>query len=76
MAYLDVRPDLAAGREPLPRIMETVKALAADEPPDLVVPFEPVPLYRLMEARGYVHTTERADDGSWHVTFCLLTREE
>ncbi len=69
MAVIDVRPDLAAGREPYPRIMEAVAKLSPEETLELVAPMEPIPLYRVMEARGFEHETRHAGDGSWHVTF-------
>ncbi|MBI4336970.1 MAG: DUF2249 domain-containing protein [Chloroflexi bacterium] len=76
MAFLDVRPDLAAGHEPFGRIMAAVKGLAPGESLELVAPFEPVPLYQVMEARGFTHATRRTSDGSWHVTFQRLMSEE
>ncbi len=49
--------------------MDTIAQMSAGESLELVAPFEPVPLYRVMEARGYEHMKRRTDDGSWHVTF-------
>ena len=76
MAFLDVRPDIAAGREPLVRIMEAVAQLADGESLELVAPFEPVPLYRVMEDKGFERTTRRTEDGFWQVTFMSLTDNE
>ena len=69
MKLVDVRDDLRQGREPLARILAAVEGL--DEIEDLVVvaPFEPRPLYALLEARGLSHRTERTTDGAWRVTF-------
>jgi uncharacterized protein (DUF2249 family) len=56
--------------------METIGQLSAGEPLELVAPFEPVSLYRVMEAHGYEYATQRADDGSWHITFRYLDAVE
>jgi len=72
MAFLDVRSDLAVGHEPLNRIMQAVADLSPDEPLDLVAHCEPVLLFRVLEARGYEHSTKRNKDGSWHITFRRL----
>ncbi|MCK9496078.1 MAG: DUF2249 domain-containing protein [Dehalococcoidia bacterium] len=69
MVLVDVREDIAAGREPFARIMAVVKDLGADEDLELVVPFEPVPLYEAMGARGYTHEGAADEDGTWRVTF-------
>lgn len=69
MAFLDVRPDLEQGREPFSRIMDAVSLLLAGESLELVAPFEPIPLYRVMEAKGFEYEATRAQDGSWHVLF-------
>lgn len=69
MASLDVRPDLAAGREPFSRIMAAVDELASGESLELIAPFEPVPLYGVLENRGYGHESEALPGGSWKVTF-------
>jgi uncharacterized protein (DUF2249 family) len=66
---LDVRAEIAGGREPFTRIMATVKALGADQALVLRVPFEPLPLYEVLGRRGFAHWTERADTGDWSVWF-------
>ena len=52
---LDVREDIRAGREPFVRIMTVVDALPPDGVLVLRVPFEPVPLYRVLGRRGFAH---------------------
>lgn len=68
MQEIDVRPDIAAGQEPFPRIMAAVHALTADESLLLVAPFEPVPLLGVLTEQGFAHETTPQPDGSWHVT--------
>jgi len=72
MATIDVRPDIAAGREPFQRIMEAVKRLGPDEGLELIAPFEPAPLYEVLSERGFDHTVESRSDGTWLVTFRRL----
>jgi len=69
MAILDVRDDLRQGREPFTRIMQTVDGLDPDESLELVVPFEPAPIYMVMERRGFSHRAEQTPDGDWRVVF-------
>lgn len=69
MATLDVREDLRQGREPFQKIMATVASLAPDEDFELIAPFEPFPLYTVLEQRGFEHETEQGSDGSWRVRF-------
>ncbi|MDI3317870.1 MAG: DUF2249 domain-containing protein [Bacillota bacterium] len=70
---LDVRDDLRAGREPLGRILEAVRQLREGEGLRLLATFEPLPLYRVLEARGFEHRARRLEGGDWEVTF--LPRE-
>ncbi|MCA9675814.1 MAG: DUF2249 domain-containing protein [Kofleriaceae bacterium] len=66
---LDVRDDLRAGREPLRRILDTVRSLPADAVLRLRATFEPVPLYRVLGKQGLAHHTERLDADDWVVWF-------
>lgn len=50
---LDVRPDFLAGREPFARIMGALRELAPGQPLTVLAPFEPAPLIRLLEGRGW-----------------------
>ena len=45
--------------------MGEIAQLSYDEPLELVAPFEPVPLYSVMEALGSEYTTRRTEDGRW-----------
>jgi uncharacterized protein (DUF2249 family) len=66
---LDVREDLKNGREPFAKIMEAVASLGGGQALVLIAPFEPVPLYGVLEQQGFSHTTERTADGAWQITF-------
>ena len=80
---LDVREDIRKGREPLSRIITAVAELRDDERLLLIAPFEPVPLFRLMEKDGYQHRARPIESGDWEVLFtrespepCSSRREE
>lgn len=62
---LDVR---AVDGEPFGRIMAAVDELADDESLLLINHFEPVPLYEVLDRRGYDHETVHVADDEWHVT--------
>lgn len=66
---LDVRDELTKGGEPFSRIMAAVAALGAGEVLHLRAPFEPVPLFGVMEKRGFGHKTEKHADDDWSVWF-------
>ncbi len=67
--HLDVRPDIGRGEEPFARIMETIRALGPDQVLVLRAPFEPVPLYAVLGARGLTHWTECLAADDWRVWF-------
>ena len=67
--HLDVREDIGRGGEPLQRILAAVDALGAGEALVLRVPFEPLPLYKVLGARGFGHRAERRAPGDWWVWF-------
>lgn len=66
---LDVRDDIRAGREPFQRIMTAVQSLQPGQAMALINLFEPVPLYTVMDRRGFDHRTERTPEGDWQVFF-------
>ena len=69
MATLDVRPLMAAGKEPFEAIMGTVAALGPEEEFELLAPLDPVPLYGVLGARGFGHETEALGGGDFRVVF-------
>ncbi len=66
---LDVRPILAQGGEPLGAIMDAADALAEGQTLRLLAPFRPLPLFRVMARRGYVHRETRLDGNNWQIDF-------
>lgn len=66
---VDVRDDIRAGREPLSKIMNAAAALGAEEHLRLIAPFEPVPLFRVMEKLGFRHTGRSTASGDWEILF-------
>lgn len=69
MAELDVRELMAQGADPFAVIMAAVSQLGPTEPLELVAPLEPIPLYSVLEARGYAHHTEDLGGGDYRVRF-------
>ena len=66
---LDVRDTIRRGEEPLATIMAAVAGLGPDQVLVLRVPFEPIPLYRVLAGRGFAHWTERSAADDWAVWF-------
>lgn len=69
MTTLDVRPMMAAGRDPFAAIMQTVELLRPGEHFELLAPLDPVPLYQVLGERGFAHETEDIGDGDFRVVF-------
>ena len=69
--HLDVREDIARGREPFARIMVAVRSLQAGEVLVLRAPFEPLPLYDVLGKRGFSHWTESLARDDWRIWFSL-----
>ncbi len=66
---LDVRPILAEGGEPFVLIMNTAAALHPGGSLLLTAPFEPLPLYEALAARGFSHQTREVSAGEWWILF-------
>lgn len=66
---VDVREDIREGREPFSRIMKAAAALRPDEQLLLVAPFEPLPLFCVMEKQGFACTAHAVPSGDWEVLF-------
>jgi hypothetical protein len=66
---LDVREDLKNKIEPFQKIMEAVKSLNANDTFILHAPFNPVPLFAVLKAKGYTHESEEIDSKHWKITF-------
>ena len=66
---LDVRPELESGGEPFVRIMEAASTIQPGGTLVIIAPFEPVPLYDVLGARGFSHETARVAGDEWVVRF-------
>ncbi len=66
---LDVREELSKGGEPFSRIMGAVGGLGEREVLHLRAPFEPVPLFAVMQKRGFAHRAEQHGEDDWSVWF-------
>jgi uncharacterized protein (DUF2249 family) len=66
---LDVREDLAQGREPLGRILAQARTLKPGQALRVVAPFEPTPLYGVLAGLGFAHRTTQTASGAWEVRF-------
>ncbi|HRO41571.1 MAG TPA: DUF2249 domain-containing protein [Flavipsychrobacter sp.] len=63
---LDVREDLASGKDPFKKIMEEVNNLGKDETLLLINSFEPIPLIRILNDRGYEAVVKTLEDEIVH----------
>lgn len=52
---------------PFSDIVAALDVLGPAETLELTAGFEPVPLYEVLEARGFTHETERVTADKWHV---------
>jgi uncharacterized protein (DUF2249 family) len=66
---LDVRPVLEQGDEPFVQIMEAAETIKPGNTLLLIAPFEPVPLYEVLQARGFLHETEEVSPNEWVIRF-------
>ncbi len=66
---LDVREDIRRGREPFSRIMQAAATLDSDQTLVLLAPFEPMPLYAVLQNQGFSHESRELDSGDWEVRF-------
>jgi uncharacterized protein (DUF2249 family) len=66
---LDIRPIFASGGSPCEVIESAVAGLEPGQSLVLVAPFEPIPLFTKLGARGFSHESEPQGDGSWRIRF-------
>ncbi|MGH8024739.1 MAG: DUF2249 domain-containing protein, partial [Limisphaerales bacterium] len=66
---LDLRDDIAQGREPFGKIMGAMAKLRSDENLRLIAPFEPLPLFSVLAKKGYSHASKRIESGDWEILF-------
>lgn len=68
-ADLDVRPVLRAGGEPFEAIMDALAGLQRGQGLRLLVSFKPVPLFAVLDSRGFSHEEKELEGGDWEVLF-------
>lgn len=66
---LDVRPFHERGEEPFAAIMDAVYSLAPGQPFLLINSFEPTPLIRVLDKRGFDARCDEKTKDEWHVLF-------
>lgn len=66
---LDVRPDLAAGREPMTKILAAARSVRPNGDLVVLVPFEPIPLYSVLARLGFSHAAQPIGALGYRVTF-------
>ncbi|HQR03220.1 MAG: DUF2249 domain-containing protein [Proteobacteria bacterium] len=69
---LDVRPILKAGGEPFAEIMKAAATLENGQGLRLLATFKPVPLFSVMQGKGYSHTEKEIGGGDWEIIFLPL----
>lgn len=69
---LDVRPELERGGEPFVRIMEAAATIQSGQSLVIIAPFEPIPLYNVLGARGFSHETAMVLADEWVVRFARV----
>ncbi len=69
LVQLDVRPTLDSGEDPFNIIMKAIKVLKEEETLQIINTFEPIPLIRKLESKGYESRTERPEEGIVHTFF-------
>jgi len=69
LVTLDVRPTLDSGEDPFNIIMKEVKTLKDDQTLKIINSFEPIPLIRKLQSKGYESWTERTKEGVVHTFF-------
>ncbi len=63
LVTLDVRPTIESGEDPFNIIMKAVKVLKDDETLKIINSFEPIPLIRKLQSKGYESWTVRPENG-------------
>ena len=73
---LDVCENIRAGREPFPRIMETVGRLPDGERLRILAPFEPRPLIGVLAAQGFTAKITPLKGEDFEITFSVPIQAE
>src|SRR5450631_1925914 len=78
---LDVRPDVEHDGEPhdgepYVRMMEAAQAIKPGETFVIIAPFEPIPLYNVLRAQGFLYETQQVAHNEWVVCFSRHTSND
>ena len=65
---LDVRPFLAKGEDPFNILQQALKKLEVNEVLEILIDFEPIPLIRIQEKKGFITSTV-VEEGVYHTYF-------
>lgn len=66
---LDVRPILRSGGEPFPEIMQALADLKSGQGLRLLATFKPVPLFSVMQKKGFTHSETEVGENDWEIIF-------
>jgi len=66
---LDVRPLCEQRKPPMPAILTALSQLQPGQSLRLTAPFEPVPLYDFLGAKGFSHQSREREPGVWEILF-------
>jgi hypothetical protein len=66
---LDVREDIAKSEDPFQKIMKTVTSMQTGDVLILHAPFQPVPLYGVLTAKGFKYDTVQLDEKHFKTLF-------
>lgn len=66
---VDVRPILQSGGEPFSVIMAALDDLSPGQGLRLLATFKPVPLFAVMEKKGFLHQERAMEGGDWEILF-------
>lgn len=69
LEILDVRPVIASGEDPLQLILKRVESLPEGHALQIINSFEPVPLLKLLQKKGFETHSEQVADNLYHATF-------
>lgn len=69
LEILDVRPVIAAGEDPLQLILKRVESLPEGYALQIINSFEPVPLLKLLQKKGFETHSEKISEGLYRATF-------
>lgn len=73
---LDVRADLASGKDPFQRIMDTLSSLSQDNFFLIINTFEPVPLINVLKRKGFEYYTEEFQKDIFYTYFKNTTNQK